>query len=171
MPSGACQGLVQLAPLLFFAEFTCNLQRGKWLCCNLHYLLSEVSCHWSSLAGTSTCPAATSTCPATLLNKGEFHCEDSAHNGTPWAGQVRILFCLPDCRFLPNSPETYNGASGYVARCMAISSTCYYQQGACKRQAKAATCCEVWTCFLIDASVSRCPYKYWTESILVKVTA
>ena len=33
LPSGACQGLIQLAPLPFFAEFTCNLQRGQWLCC------------------------------------------------------------------------------------------------------------------------------------------
>ena len=32
LPSGASQGLVQLAPLLFLAKFTCNLQR---LCCTL----------------------------------------------------------------------------------------------------------------------------------------
>ena len=33
--SGASEGLVQLAPLLFFAEFTYNLQQGQWLCCTL----------------------------------------------------------------------------------------------------------------------------------------
>ena len=34
--SGASLCLVQLAPLLFFAEFICNLQRGQWLCCMLN---------------------------------------------------------------------------------------------------------------------------------------
>ena len=40
LPSGASQGLVQLAPLPFFAEFTCNLHRGKWLCCTLKIVLN-----------------------------------------------------------------------------------------------------------------------------------
>ena len=35
LPNGASQGLVQSAPLPFFAEFTCNLQRGNWLCFTL----------------------------------------------------------------------------------------------------------------------------------------
>ena len=35
MPSGASQGLGQLALLPFFPQFTCNLQQGKWLCCTL----------------------------------------------------------------------------------------------------------------------------------------
>ena len=35
LPSGTSQGLLQLAPLPFFAEFTCKLQRGQWLCCTL----------------------------------------------------------------------------------------------------------------------------------------
>ena len=35
LPSGASQGLVQLPPLPFIAEFTYNLQWGKWLCCTL----------------------------------------------------------------------------------------------------------------------------------------
>ena len=46
-----------------------------------------------------TCPVGPSTCPATLVNKGELHCKDSAQNITCWAGQVRVLFCLPDCHF------------------------------------------------------------------------
>ena len=59
-----------------------------------------------------TCPASTSTCPATLLNKGKIgfcpkHCLPS--------GQVRVLFSLPQCRFLLNSLATCNGASSYVA--------------------------------------------------------
>ena len=62
------------------------------------------------------CPSGTSTCPATLLNKGELHCEDYGQNVACQAEQVRILFCLPDCRFLPNSLPTCNRASGYVAR-------------------------------------------------------
>ena len=33
LPSGASQGLVQLAPLPFFCQI--HLQRGKWLCCIL----------------------------------------------------------------------------------------------------------------------------------------
>ena len=42
-----------------------------------------------------TCPAGTSTCPATLLIKGELHCEDSARNITcrAWG---KLGFCL-DC--------------------------------------------------------------------------
>ena len=35
LPSGASQGVVQLAPLPFFAKFTCNLQRHQWSCCTL----------------------------------------------------------------------------------------------------------------------------------------
>ena len=62
-------------------------------------------------------PAGTSTYPTTLLNKGELHCEGSTQNITCRVGQVRVLFCLPDCRFLMNSLVTYNGASGYVAHC------------------------------------------------------
>ena len=31
---------------------------------------------------------------------------------------IRVLFCLSDCSFLPNSLAICNGASGYVARCM-----------------------------------------------------
>ena len=42
LPSGASQCLVQLAPLLFFAEFTCNLQRGQWLCCTVTGLHNEL---------------------------------------------------------------------------------------------------------------------------------
>ena len=37
--------------------------------------------------------------PRTMLNKGGLHCEDSAQNITCRAGQVRGLFCLPDCIF------------------------------------------------------------------------
>ena len=46
-----------------------------------------------------TCPAGTSTCPATLLNKGEI---GLGPKHTCRAGQVRVLFSLPHCRFLPN---------------------------------------------------------------------
>ena len=42
LPSGASQGLFQLAPLQFFAEFTCNVQRGKWIRCTL----SHIWCLW-----------------------------------------------------------------------------------------------------------------------------
>ena len=42
-------------------------------------------------------PFSTSTCPATLLNKGEIrYCPK---NLTCRAGQVRVLFSLPHCRF------------------------------------------------------------------------
>ena len=58
-----------------------------------------------------TCPAGTSTCHATLLNKDELHCEDCQKNITCRAGQARLLFCLPDCHFLPKSFATCNGAS------------------------------------------------------------
>ena len=51
LPSGASQGLVQLAPLPFFAEFTCNLQWGKWLCCTL--------CYWQQQQPTTI----TTICP------------------------------------------------------------------------------------------------------------
>ena len=61
--------------------------------------------------------AGTSTCPNTLFNKGEFiYCEYSALIIIGRAGQVRVLFCLPDSHFLPNSLATCSGASGYVAR-------------------------------------------------------
>ena len=40
--SGASMGLVQLAPLPFFAEFTCNLQWGKWLCCTLKHIFTSL---------------------------------------------------------------------------------------------------------------------------------
>ena len=63
-----------------------------------------------------TCPINTSTCPATLLNKGESHCDD-LKQFTCQAGQVRVLFSLPDYHFLSNSLAICNGASGYVARC------------------------------------------------------
>ena len=52
--------------------------------------------------------------PATLLNKGNI---GLSLNITCWAGQVRVFFSLPHCRFLPNSLASYNGASGYVACC------------------------------------------------------
>ena len=65
-----------------------------------------------------TCAASTSTCPTTLLNKVELHCKDSAQNITCGAGQVQVLFRLPDCHFLPNSLATFDGASVYVARCI-----------------------------------------------------
>ena len=53
-----------------------------------------------------SCPAGTSACPVPLLNEVELHCEDSAQNISCRAGQVRVLICLPDCRFLPNSLAT-----------------------------------------------------------------
>ena len=62
-----------------------------------------------------TCPDSTSTCPSTLLNRVELHCEDSAKKITCQAGQIGVLFHLPDCHILPNSLATCNGASGYVA--------------------------------------------------------
>ena len=70
----------------------------------------------SQLSLKFTCPAGTSTCPAT--HKGELHCKDSAQNITCSSLQVKVLFCLPHCRFLLNSLTTCNGASGYVARCL-----------------------------------------------------
>ena len=39
LTSGASQGLLQPAPLPFFAEFTCKLQRGQWLCCTLMIMI------------------------------------------------------------------------------------------------------------------------------------
>ena len=51
------------------------------------------------------------------------HCKikvrlDLALNITCRAGQVRVLFSLPNCRFLPNSLAlACKGAGGYVARC------------------------------------------------------
>ena len=47
-----------------------------------------------------TCPASTS---ATLSNKDELHCEDSAQNITCRAEQVRVLLFLPNFLFLSNS--------------------------------------------------------------------
>ena len=61
-----------------------------------------------------TCTVGSSICPATVLNKVRL---DFAQNITCRAGQVRVLFSLPHWRFLPNSLATWNGASGYVARC------------------------------------------------------
>ena len=34
-------------------------------------------------------------------------CKDSVQNNTCRAGQVRVLFCLPDCRFWPNFLATW----------------------------------------------------------------
>ena len=68
-----------------------------------------------------TCRAGTSTCRATLLNKGELHCEDSAQNITCWAGQVRVLFCLPHCHFF--AKFTCKRASVYVAHRLISSLT------------------------------------------------
>ena len=47
--------------------------------------------------------AGTSTYPATLLNKDELHCEDSALKITCRAWQVRVLFCLHNSLFLLNT--------------------------------------------------------------------
>ena len=52
----------------------------------------------------------------TLLNEGELHCEDSGQNITCEGDHVMVLFCLPDCHFLPNSLSTCNRIKGYVAR-------------------------------------------------------
>ena len=43
LQSGASQGLIELAPLQFLAEFTCNLQRGKWLCFTLILYRNDMS--------------------------------------------------------------------------------------------------------------------------------
>ena len=77
---------------------------------------------WGKLPLQFTCPAGTSTCPTTLLNKGELHCEDSTQNITFRAGHlVKLLLCLSDCQFLPNSLATCNRASGYVVHCQGFS--------------------------------------------------
>ena len=55
-----------------------------------------------------TCPAGTSTCLTTLFNKGELLAD--------W-GELGSCSACPNIVFLPNSLETCNGASGYVARC------------------------------------------------------
>ena len=53
-----------------------------------------------------TWTSGTSTCPAALSNKGELHCEHSGQNLTCQTRQVRVVFSLPDCSFLPNSLAT-----------------------------------------------------------------
>ena len=85
--------------------------------CNIGYrtLLAE----WGKLPLKFTCIAGNFTCPAT----GELHCADCAQNITCLAGKVRVLFCLPDCRFFPNSLVTRYGAIGYVARCFSKSAS------------------------------------------------
>ena len=61
-----------------------------------------------------TCPASTSTCPATLLNKGELHCEDSKHY-LPSGASLGLVLLASIRHFLPNSLSSCKGASGYVA--------------------------------------------------------
>ena len=111
-----------------------NMTGFRWLSKNLCVIVlwTKTALAWCKIGSKTlladrsklplkfTCPVSTSTCPATLLNKDELHYEDSAQNKPCWAGQVRVLFCLPDCRFLPYSLTTCNGASSYFARCLAL---------------------------------------------------
>ena len=62
----------------------------------------------AALKGYLPCPHF--TCPATLLKKCKLHYKDSAQNITCQAGQVRLLFCLPNCHFC--AKFTYNLQQG-----------------------------------------------------------
>ena len=110
----------------------------------VHYLLLSGAKFWQnvsilvSLHETCHCRVqhrfqnitcwARQTCPATLLNKGWLHCEYSAQNITCRERQVRVLFCLPDCHFLPNLLATCNRASGYVVCCADASNACPHNE-------------------------------------------
>ena len=84
----------------------------KYTWCNIDFKTSLAEPGKLPLKFTG--PAGTFTCPATLLNKGEY-VVILRINITCQAGQVRVLLCLPDCRFAPNSPATCKGSSDYVA--------------------------------------------------------
>ena len=113
LPSGASQGLVQLAPLPFFAEFTCNLQQGQRLCC----------CNRASGYVVATGPVVM------FLQWGQWLCCCNGASGyVVTMGPVVMLFAMgPVVMFFAMGPVVMllqwgqwlcccNRASGYVAR-------------------------------------------------------
>ena len=97
---------------MFLTQICKFLHKSKWNTgCNIgsKTLLAKQG----KLPLKFTCPVRTSTCPATLLNKGELHCEDPAQNITCRSGKVRVLFYLSHCCFCRIHLQL---SSSYVAR-------------------------------------------------------
>ena len=101
-----------------YSDFFFKIFAGCNICC-------ETFAERVKLPLNFTCPVGTSTCPATLWNKNELHCKDSAQNITWRAGQVKVLFCLP---FLAEF-------------------TCNLQQG------KRLCCTLLWSCLHLCAKI------------------
>ena len=108
--------LSKVGETYFFAFFQSLISYCTYIyICRVKHSFQYITCQAKQAALRFNFPHREFHLPHhSVLNKSELNCEDSAQNITYRVGQSRVLFCLPDCSFLPNSLATCNGASGYI---------------------------------------------------------
>ena len=93
----------------FYVSFNSFKSVVKWRCCDsrVQHRFQNITCRaWQAASKVYLPMLALPLVPQPCLTKVSYIARTLPKDISCRAGQVRVLFCLPDCRFLPNSLAT-----------------------------------------------------------------